>query len=191
MTEIRPATDADTGEIVRVRRASWVAAYSGIIPAPIIERATAGGGRAVSPPPWRRMLVAVSAPPADAPPVSAPPLPGEPRPVIGYAGFGPERAILPPSPAPLTPAGLGGEVGELYALYVTPDWWSAGVGRSLMDAVLAALRADGYQRAVLWVLEANARARRFYGKAGFRPDGAANEMPGLGGVVEVRYARDL
>jgi ribosomal protein S18 acetylase RimI-like enzyme len=186
MTQIRPATDADRGEIARVRRASWAAAYSGIIPARIIARVTADDGRAVSPPPWRRMLVAVAARQA-----GAPSLAGEPRPVIGYAGFGPERAILSPSPAPLTPAGLGGEVGELYALYVTPDRWSAGVGRSLMDAVLAALRADGYQRVVLWVLAENVGARRFYDKAGFRADGAANEMPGLGGVVEVRYARDL
>jgi ribosomal protein S18 acetylase RimI-like enzyme len=98
--------------------------------------------------------------------------------------------MVSPSLTPLTQAGLDGEVGELYALYVTPDWWSEGVGRSLMDAVLAALR-DDYQRVVLWVLADNTRARRFYGKAGFAPDGAANEMPALGGVVEVRYARDL
>jgi GNAT superfamily N-acetyltransferase len=176
MTEIRPATPADSEAIARVRRASWVAAYSDIIAPEIIDRATATDGRAVSQPPWRRMLVALA---------------GTPRAVVGYASFGPERSMLSPSSAPLTQAGLNGKVGELYALYVTPDWWSAGAGRSLMDAAIAGLRDDDYQRAVLWVLADNARARRFYGKAGFSPDGVTHEMPALGGVFEVRYARDL
>ena len=175
MTEIRPAAPLDSEAIVRVRRASWIAAYSGIIAPGIIDRALAAGGRAIAPPPWRRTLVALA---------------GTPRAVVGYAGFGPERSMVSPSLTPLTQAGLDGEAGELYALYVTPDWWSEGIGRSLMDAVLAALR-DDYQRVVLWVLADNTRARRFYGKVGFAPDGAANEMPALGGVVEVRYARDL
>jgi ribosomal protein S18 acetylase RimI-like enzyme len=175
MTEIRPATPSDSEAIARVRRASWIAAYSGIIAPEIIDLATAAGGREVSPPPWRRTLVALA---------------GTQRAVAGYAGFGPERSMVSPSVTPLTQAGLDGEAGELYALYVTPDWWSEGVGRSLMDAVLAAL-LDDYQRAVLWVLADNTRARRFYDKAGFAPDGATNEMPALGGVLEVRYARDL
>ena len=78
----------------------------------------------------------------------------------------------------------------MYALYVTPDWWSTGTGRSLMSRAVAALTDAAYERAVLWVLEANARARRFYEK-GWVPDGASNGLDGLGGVVEVRYARPL
>jgi GNAT superfamily N-acetyltransferase len=128
--------------------------------------------------------------------------------VVGYASFGPERSVLtslpisPPASAPaatgrvpaaprLTEAGLAGQVGEVYALYVTPDWWSTGTGRSLMSRAVAALSDAGYERAVLWVLEANARARRFYDRAGWILDGASNVLDGLGGVVEVRYIRPL
>jgi GNAT superfamily N-acetyltransferase len=79
----------------------------------------------------------------------------------------------------------------LYALYLLPAWWSAGVGRALMTSVLDALRGDRYRRVVLWVLADNARARRFYERAGFTIDGATNVLIGLGGVLEVRYIRDV
>jgi ribosomal protein S18 acetylase RimI-like enzyme len=189
--DIRPGFPADAAAITRVRRESWLAAYAGIIDRALIDRATATGGSAASPPPYRRTLVAVG---------------GDDPAVIGYAAFGPERtvvsAILPPvTPAgghasaapgdPLTPAGRAGDTGELYALYVTPAWWSAGAGRALMGSVLTALRDRPYARAVLWVLAENTRARRFYERAGFAPDGATNVLAGLGGVLEVRYARDL
>jgi RimJ/RimL family protein N-acetyltransferase len=56
-----------------------------------------------------------------------------------------------------------------------------------MDQVRAKVRAAGYASITLWVLEANARARRFYQKAGFTPDGARHELDDLGGVTEIRY----
>jgi ribosomal protein S18 acetylase RimI-like enzyme len=191
--EIRPGLAADAPAITRVRRESWHAAYEGIIAAPVIDRATATGGNAADPPPYRRTLVAET---------------GEHPAVIGYASFGPERA-MPSAPAtqpaaddpcvpvvpdggdPLTADGRAGRTGEVYALYVVPAWWSAGAGRALMDSALASLRASGYSRAVLWVLAANTRARRFYDRAGFAPDGASTILTALGDLLEVRYSRDL
>jgi GNAT superfamily N-acetyltransferase len=200
--EIRPGSAADAPAITRVRRESWHAAYEGIIAASVIARATAAGGAAADPPPYRRTLVAEA---------------GEHPAVVGYASFGPERTVAPaslsprhaaggrpprraPGPQSLTPDSLTPDSltpdsltpdGQLYALYVTPAWWSAGAGRALMERVLTALGAESYRRAVLWVLADNARARRFYERAGFALDGAANTLAGLGGVLEVRYSRDL
>jgi GNAT superfamily N-acetyltransferase len=184
--EIRPGLAADAPAIARVRRESWHAAYTGIIATAIIDRVTAMGGSAADPPPYRRTLVAET---------------GEHPAVIGYASFGPERTVLPPTATPnvaapddadpLTADGRAGRVGEVYAIYVISAWWSAGAGRALMDTALAALRADGYLRAVLWVLADNVRARRFYRRAGFAPDGASTILTGLGGLLEVRYTRDL
>jgi RimJ/RimL family protein N-acetyltransferase len=74
---------------------------------------------------------------------------------------------------------------------VTPAHWSTGAGRALTDAALDGLRVAGYRRVVLWTLTENARARRFYAKAGFAPDGATNVLAGLGNVEELRYARDI
>ena len=191
MVSIREFTAADGPAIAEVRRASWRAAYAGIIRQPLIDQATARASGLLQPAPWRRMLVAVPD--------------GDPA-VVGYASFGPERSLLtflptsPPGSAPaatgqhpaaprLTEAGLAGQVGEVYALYVAPDWWSSGTGRSLMSRAVAALSDAGYERAVLWVLEANARARRFYERAGFTSDGATNVLDRLGGVTELRYRR--
>ena len=174
--EIRPGSAADAPAIAQVRRESWHAAYSAIIAPSILDRATATGGSAANPPSYRRTLVAVT---------------GEQPAVVGYASFGPERIVASAKPGPLTPAGRSGEVGELYALYLLPAWWSAGVGRALMVSALDALRGDRYRRVVLWVLADNARARRFYERAGFTVDGGTNILSGLGGVLEVRYARDV
>ena len=60
-----------------------------------------------------------------------------------------------------------------------------------MDRVLAKVKMAGYTCITLWVLEANARARRFYHRAGFAPDGARHVLDDLGGVTEIRYRRAL
>jgi GNAT superfamily N-acetyltransferase len=169
--DIRPASAADAAKIRQVRRETWIAAYTGIIDRAAIDRATA------EPPPDVRTLVAVG---------------GDDPAVIGFASFGPERAVVSAScPAVPQASGLTSLPGELYALYVAPAWWSTGTGRALMGSVLTALTEAGYPRVVLWVLADNARARRFYERAGFAPDGATNILTGLGGVLELRYARDL
>jgi GNAT superfamily N-acetyltransferase len=60
-----------------------------------------------------------------------------------------------------------GGVGELYALNVRPDRWSAGVGSALLSDAQDGLGGLGFDRAVLWVLPGNARARRFYERHGW------------------------
>jgi len=181
---IRSASTADAAQIAAVMRDSWFAAYDGIIAPVLIDQATAADGGArvrqsFRTRPWQRMIAAVAR---------------EPRPpeIVGYAAFGPERDVLSmPWPHPLTRAGSDGRVAELYALYVHPAWWSTGTGRALMDQVLAKVCAARYACITLWVLEANARARRFYQRAGFVPDGARHVLDDLGGVTEIRYRRAL
>src|SRR6266511_4401329 len=60
---------------------------------------------------------------------------------------------------------------ELKDLYVVPAAWGSGTAKALMDAVLADSRADGVREVVLWVGEANSRARRFYEREGWTPSG--------------------
>ena len=81
---------------------------------------------------------------------------------------------------------------ELYAIYVDPGRLARGVGRALLRASVTRCTAAGHGRMLLWVLKENARARRFYEKAGFSPDGAEEpfEVDGVQ-VPEVRYARVL
>ncbi|HKT45042.1 MAG TPA: GNAT family N-acetyltransferase [Gaiellaceae bacterium] len=78
--------------------------------------------------------------------------------------------------------------GELYAIYVLPEAWGSGTGPALMRAGIDAMRDAGYREPVLWVLEDNPRARRFYEREGWELDGGRKEDEFLGvRVAEVRY----
>jgi GNAT superfamily N-acetyltransferase len=208
---IRSASPADAAQIAAVQRASWLAAYQGIISRQVIDRVTTpdGGARirqSFRTRPWQRMIAAVSVPRPQAPGQASGQASGqaggqagaqagaqEPEPaIVGYASFGPELDVLgAPWPHPPTTAGAAGRVAELYALYVHPDWWSTGTGRALMDRSLARVCTTGYTSIMLWVLQDNARARRFYGRAGFAADGARHVLDDLEGVTEIRYRRAL
>ncbi|AKF11416.1 GNAT family N-acetyltransferase [Sandaracinus amylolyticus] len=93
----------------------------------------------------------------------------------GFVSIGPGR-------------GVPDDVAELYAMYVTSRAAGTGVARVLMEHAIDALRADS-RRAILWVLEHNARARRFYEREGWRADGETKRDT-IGGreVLELRYA---
>jgi ribosomal protein S18 acetylase RimI-like enzyme len=190
---IRAGSAAHAAQIAAVQRETWFAAYEGVIAPEVIDRITVpdDGARirqSFWTRPWQRMLVAVDSGAGD--PGASDSGASASGGIVGYASFGPETDVLnAPWPHPLTADGEGGRVAELYALYVRPAWWSTGTGRALMDKVLARSAAAGYQSITLWVLRDNQRARRFYDRAGFAPDGATNVLTGLGGVLEVRYRR--
>jgi GNAT superfamily N-acetyltransferase len=177
MVTIRLADEADTEALAGVRQETWRAAYEGIIPPEILAGVTGDVNRnrgAFRSHPTRPLLTAVS--PSDE--------------VVGYASYGPERGAdgtFGPLP------GSGGAVcaAELYAICVTPDSWSSGAGRALMEHVLGGAHDAGYSDISLWTLERNERARRFYERAGFALTGEQQVLDGLGGVVEIRYARGL
>jgi GNAT superfamily N-acetyltransferase len=65
----------------------------------------------------------------------------------------------------------GANVGALLALYVDPVVWRRGVGTFLMASARKELAARGFSEAILWLLEGNERARRFYIGDGWAPEG--------------------
>jgi GNAT superfamily N-acetyltransferase len=81
---------------------------------------------------------------------------------------------------------------ELYAIHVVPELVGAGLGRRLMENALEQLPGIGGDRAVLWVLEANEWARRFYDRGGWVPDGETR-VEAISGepVPQLRYTRPL
>ncbi len=98
--------------------------------------------------------------------------------VVGFAAIG----------AATDPAGAG----ELRAINIDPDHWGRGVGRALIKEVCRELSDLGFDRAILWVLPTNRRARRFYESTGWEADGAERIAELLGVTVpEVRYGRAL
>jgi ribosomal protein S18 acetylase RimI-like enzyme len=64
---------------------------------------------------------------------------------------------------------LRGPAGVLHDLAVDPAHRAHGVGRMLVDATMAALRARGVRQAVLFTAVQNESAQRLFAHAGFRP----------------------
>ena len=79
----------------------------------------------------------------------------------------------------------------LHGFYVLPERWGGAVASALHEAVLDAIRATGATSAHLWVLEANARARRFYERRGWRENGTTRVVPYPPNPLDVGYSRAL
>jgi len=75
--------------------------------------------------------------------------------VVGMTSFGPsqDKAL--------------GLDGEIYTLYVAPDFFGLGVGRSLLRAAFATLQMSAYTSCVIWAHAGNP-ARFFYEAMGGR-----------------------
>jgi len=83
------------------------------------------------------------------------------------------------------------ETGELYAIYLLAEYWGRNIGRQLFDFGMSRLKELGFQMVKIWVLEDNRRARRFYEKCGFVPDGAKKEVEVGKPMTVVRYSRSI
>ncbi|GIG89457.1 GNAT family N-acetyltransferase [Plantactinospora endophytica] len=104
--------------------------------------------------------------------------------LVGFSYVGPHD--------PEEPNSAGPDVGELYAIHLDPAEQGRGTGRALMVDALATMRAQGWRRAVLWVLVDNAHARDFYARGGWRPDGTERDGAIAAALTrQCRYARDL
>lgn len=169
-TTIRAAGLDDAAAIGACHVLSWLAAYAGQFPQSFLDEldpdARAAG--------WRGYLEAGD---HDHEALAVAEVDGE---VVGFASVGPCRD--PDHPG----------TGELYAIYLLPQAWGCGAGRELIATALDALAGFGFAEATLWVLDTNARARRFYETAGWVTDGASRVEDGLGfPIPEVRYRRAL
>jgi GNAT superfamily N-acetyltransferase len=171
---IRAATPADADGITDVQVASWRAGYAHVFPDSILYADDFESSRRTFWNNWRfapghRIAVAVER--------------GDPERVIGFSSYGPERERA---------RGFTGR-GEVWAFYLHPDAWGSGAAGQLMDHVEERLNAEGFATAVLWVLEDNPRARRFYERHRWSATGlsAAFDEYCEVSVPEVEYRKEL
>ncbi|GAA4527390.1 hypothetical protein GCM10023160_23560 [Brachybacterium paraconglomeratum] len=157
---LRPATTEDAHGCAAVHHASWVETYSELLPASHWETDTLEQRAAT----WQRWLDGGVA-------VTVAESAGQ---IIGLAIAHTGRQIGPHAPV---------RDRELYSLYVLSAHHGSGAGQALLEAVLP---AD--VPAQLWVAAENPRARRFYERNGFTPDGARHVDETLD-LAEVRLVR--
>ena len=80
--------------------------------------------------------------------------------------------------------------GEVISIYLLPEYFGKGYAEPLLCCAVNALVKEGFADIYLWVLEENARARRFYEKHGFAHNGDAASITISGKeLTELRYVK--
>jgi len=156
---VRPATPEDAAGIGPCHLACWQETYAGLL-SPAFFAGRSPERFAAN---WAQLL----ADPATGPVLVAE-VDGE---VVGFAQAVPSRDDPPVRSL------------ELATLYLRAGQHGSGLGQALLDAVLDDRPAS------LWVAEENPRARRFYARNGFAPDGAREVVESWEGLAEVRLVR--
>lgn len=157
---VRSPLPQDAPGIAHAHWLAWREAYRGVMPEDYLERRTEE--RLTQS--WRVRLEMDEPEGVVAVGVSAD---GE---VLGFASAGPSRDEDAPT------------AWELYAVNVVSAAYGTGLGRDLVSA------ATGARPSHLWVLVDNPRARAFYAKHGYLPDGARKVHEGSG-CLEMRMVR--
>lgn len=179
VASVRAARPDDAGAIADAHVRGWLTTYRGIVPDHVLDGLSVEQRAAW----WRDAISVETAAATAAEPATAASLArtwvvevdGHVR---GFASTGSIRD---------QPDGLDG-AGEVFAIYLSPEARGRGLGRRLFEHAVTDLRVRGFAPVVVWVFEANTDAQRFYGAAGFRPDGARQPVDfGEVALPEVRY----
>jgi ribosomal protein S18 acetylase RimI-like enzyme len=136
---IRDARQADAEEIAGVQVDSWRTTYPGLVPDRVLvhmsrRRQAIEWAVALAEPRVRHAVMVAEWDGAG---------------VVGFGSCGPARRT-----------GLS-HTGEVYTLYVLPEYQDRGIGRELLIAMFGALRVREMDSAMVWVLAENP-SRFFY-----------------------------
>jgi ribosomal protein S18 acetylase RimI-like enzyme len=159
---VRRAENRDAEAITAVHDSAWRYAYDGMIPAKELSRIVARRGARW----WDRAIRRGTA-------VLVLEVGGA---ICGYATVGPNRASNLP------------QKGEVYEIYLKPEYQGVGLGTRLFLAARRELARFGFDSVVVWALADNDAACRFYLNAGGRKIARANERFGEVALTKIAYA---
>jgi ribosomal protein S18 acetylase RimI-like enzyme len=154
---VRAARAADAPGMAAVHVRSWQETYRGLMPDAVLDRPDAAQRRERW---WRRVIEGAEGTQSVAVAEHA-------HSIVGIASAG-----VPHDEDATWPL-------EVFVLYLLADFHGTGAGARLLEAIVAD------SPAALWVADENARARAFYLKHGFRPDGSVKDV----GVAAIRMVR--
>jgi len=158
---IRLARPGDARGIARLDVETWRATYAGVLSTAYLvglsERRREAGWRGVILREPRDVRVATDATGA----------------ILGFGSCGPNRVDRSFS-------------GEVFTLYVAPDWQNRGIGRRLLIALFRRLVAAGRRSAIVWVLRDNP-SRFFYERLGARQVSRKRLAVGGAAVEAIAY----
>ncbi len=169
MMEIRKATTADIPVIASLHIEGWKGAYGGIVDQAYLD------GLSVEQriKDWTEWMTA-----------------GESEVFLAEEGGQPAGFVVigrtktpPPGSSPIRPS----HSGEIYALYLHPDFWRQGIGTALIKHAARELKDRKHSTVCLWVLDKNERAKAFYQKMGGQKLGGKMIEIGPSSLKEVCY----
>ena len=164
----RGAEADDVDALAALHVASWRWAYRGLLDADVLDRLSVDERASM----WRELIDG-----------------GETVVVLAERG---DRLLGFASGAASRDDDARPGTGEVGAIYLAEEAAGTGLGTELFVEIQGELRARGFVRATLWVLESNARARRFYEREGWRWDGSTSDHQiQCDRQPIVRYAGDL
>jgi ribosomal protein S18 acetylase RimI-like enzyme len=140
---IRKAKLADSLAIAIIHIKSWQAGYKNIIPNMFLNQLSIKDIEQK----WQNFIMATTVLIAEMN-----------SQLVGFSCIGPYRDIA--SSNHIKP-------GEIYSLFLHPDFWRQGLGKKLCLKSLSKLKQDGFTEVMLWVLEDNEPAQAFYKAIGF------------------------
>ncbi|MEP0518915.1 MAG: GNAT family N-acetyltransferase [Hyphomicrobiales bacterium] len=185
LIKTRLASVEDAADLSKVHRASWLNAYSGILNGPALREAIAKRNPAW----WRSAVEKLNAEPVaigqfyggrreTASRSQLLVLEYEKR-IVGYANFGGSRRNYPPQ--------IAERWGEIYELYLLPEFQGVGLGKILFNGTRSYLKKMGYTALVVWALEANDHGKEFYEAMGGEPFVRSHEIFGGSQAPTIGY----
>jgi ribosomal protein S18 acetylase RimI-like enzyme len=162
LIEVRPAKASDAPAIAATHDEAWRAAYQGIIPGAELEKLINRRG-----PQWWDSAIRKGSR------VSVLSFGDK---IAGYANYGRNRA-----------RSLHFE-GEIYELYLRPEFQGLGFGRRLFTFAKRDLLQSGLRSMVIWALSDNEPAVEFYRDLGGRMVARSSERFGVKSLDKVAFA---
>lgn len=166
---IRPATTDDIPTIAALHIEGWKGAYGGIVDQGYLDSLSVEKRIAD----WTGWMAAE-----------------ESTVFLAYDGGTPAGFVVigrtktpPPGSSPIRPS----HSGEIYALYLHPDYWRKGIGTLLIKHAARELKERKHSTICLWVLDANTRAKGFYEKMGGQKLGGKMIEIGPNTLKEICY----
>jgi ribosomal protein S18 acetylase RimI-like enzyme len=160
--EIRQAKPADAVAVAQTHDEAWRAAYQGIIPGPELDKLINRRG-----PDWWESAIRKGSRVA---------ILAFGDTIAGYANYGRNRA-----------RSLYYD-GEIYELYLRPEFQGLGFGRRLFSAARRDLLQSGLKSLVIWALSDNDPAVEFYRALGGRAVARSSERFGTRVLDKIAFA---
>ena len=160
--EIRQAKVADATAIAETHDEAWRSAYQGIIPGPELDKLINRRG-----PDWWASAIRKGSRVA---------ILGFGNTIAGYSNYGRNRA-----------RSLYYD-GEIYELYLRPEFQGLGFGRRLFSAARRDLVQSGLKTLVIWALSDNDPAIEFYRALGGRAVARSSERFGTRVLDKIAFA---